>query len=224
MNFMAEVNVLVDFINVIKEFYNSLAPMPKSFVTLFSLVILIVIYAVFVWKLHEFISRKNIFRFDLNQYNKSGNPTLSKIIASAFYLLEYTLIIPFIIFFWFLIFTFFLIFLIEESITIETILIISAIVVASIRMSSYIPGYGENVARELAKLLPFTFLGIAILEPNVFTNLIPRVGSRISELPEFFSGAIGYLVFIVFLEVILRFFEFIFNITEMENEEEPVKN
>jgi len=217
---MGVVEFLTEFIQASKDFHATLSPSLQSFVILFFLVLIIVIYSVFVWKLHEFIGTKNIFRFDLNQYNTSKNPVLSKIIASGFYLLEYILIVPFIIFFWFIIFSFFLMLLMEESFGINTILIVSAIVIASIRMSSYIPKYGEKLARELAKLFPFTFLAIAVLEPNIFANLIERFGTRVSELSLFFSGAINYFLFIIILEVVLRFFEFVFDIAGL-SEEEP---
>jgi len=185
---------------------------------------MILLYAIFVWKLRKFISKKNIFNFDLNRYNRSENPVLVKIIASAFYLIEYVLIIPFIVFFWFAIFTFFLIFLVKESVDINKILIVSAVAVASIRMSSYIPRYGENLAVELAKILPFTFLGIAVFEPDMFIGLMSRVSSRISNLPMFFSGVINYLAFIIILEMVLRFFEFVFSITGIHEPEEPEKS
>jgi len=204
--------MLLEFTEVVNEFYSSLSPMLQSFVTLFTLVVMILLYSTFIWKLRTFISKKNIFDFDLNKYNQSKNPALIKLIASAFYLLEYILIVPFIVFFWFGVFTFFLIFLVKEAIGINTILIISAVAVASIRICSYIPRYGEDLAAELAKILPFTFLGIAVFEPDMLIGLTSRVSLRISQLPLFFTGTMSYLAFIVVLEVILRFFEFTLNI------------
>jgi len=219
---MGVTDILLEFVEAVKDFHASLSPTLQSFVTLFILVVIILIYSIFVWKLREFISKRNIFNFDLNKYNRSENPVLAKIIASAFYLLEYILIIPFIVFFWFAVFTFFLIFLVSETIAIDKIFLISAVAVASIRICSYIPKYGENLAVELAKILPFTFLAIAVFEPEAFTGLASRLVLRISELPMFFSGMLSYLMFIVFLEIILRFFEFAFNITGIyEPEEEP---
>lgn len=219
---MGVIDILLDFVQALKDFHASLYPTFQTFVSLFVLVVMILIYAIFVWKLRMFISRKNIFNFDLNKYNRSENPAIVKIIASAFYLLEYVLIIPFIVFFWFAVFTFFLIFLVKEAITIDKIFLISAVAVASIRICSYIPKYGENLAVELAKILPFTFLGIAVFEPDMFVGLASRLSLRISQLPLFFSGTVIYLAFIVILEVMLRFFEFAFSITgAYEPEEAP---
>lgn len=213
--------------NLIQEyqiFISSLSPTIQNFLNLFLFVFLIVIYSIFVWKLYRFIGTKNIFKFDLNKYNKTTHPFLTKIIAAGFYLLEYVLIIPFIIFFWYAIFTFFLILIAEQAVAINTILLISAVAIAAIRMSSYLPKYGENLAKELAKILPFTFLAVSVLNPNIFVNIVERISERFSEISSFFSGIITYLLFIIILEIILRFFEFIFNIFEVEDVEPPKEN
>ena len=209
---MAVWDFISEFVIIYKDFILTLPPLFQIFVNLFVLVLIIIVYSVFVWKLHKFIATKNIFKFDLNKYNTTEHPVLTKLIASGFYLLEYIVIIPFIIFFWFAIFTFFLILFIEDPVSIENILLISAIAIASIRMASYIPGYGENLARKIAEILAFTFLAVSILDPQIFTNLIERVSQRFSEMPLFFSGAVNYLVFIIILEVALRLFEFLFSI------------
>lgn len=204
-------------------FVSTLPQIIQNFLNLFLFVLLIVIYAVFIWKLYRFIGTKNIFKFDLNKYNRTGHPFLTKIVAAGFYLLEYILVIPFIIFFWYAIFTFFLILFVEGAVAINTILFISAVAIAAIRMSSYLPKYGENLAKELAKILPFTFLAVSVLNPNIFTNIVGRLSERFSEISIFFGGIITYLIFIILLEIILRFFEFIFNILEVEDVEPPKK-
>ncbi len=203
-------------------FISTFPPIIQNFLSLFLFVLLIVIYSIFIWKLYRFIGTKNIFKFDLNKYNKVKHPLLTKVIAAGLYLLEYILIIPFIIFFWYAIFTFFLILFVEGTVAINTILFISAVAIAAIRMSSYLPHYGENLAKELAKILPFTFLAVSVLNPNIFTNIIGKISERFSEISIFFEGIATYLLFIILLEIILRFFEFVFNIFEVE-EVEPHK-
>jgi len=211
--------VVTDFILAVKEFYGTLPPIAQTFITLSLLVIIVVVYTVFTWRLHISIGTKNVFSFNLDKYNNSENPTLSKLAASGLYFLEYVLIIPFIVFFWFAIFTAFLILLVEESFDISVIILISAVAVASIRMACYIPKYGENVAKELSKILPITFLGIAVLEPTIFTDFSGRLLKRISEIPEFLSGIFMFFFFIVSLEILLRFFEFLFNLMGIEDVE-----
>ncbi len=167
-------------------FISTLPQLIQNFLNLFLFVLLIVIYSIFIWKFYKFIGTKNIFKFDLNKYNKSKHPLLTKIIAAGLYLLEYILVIPFIIFFWYAIFTFFLILFVEEAVAISTILFISAVAIAAIRMSSYLPKYGENLAKDLAKILPFTFLAVSVLNPNIFTNIIGKLSERFSEISIFF--------------------------------------
>ena len=215
-----------DFGSQLLEAYNSFIatlPLPfQSFISLFLLVLVIFIYSLFIWKFYKFISEKNIFGLDLNKYNTAEKPFLTKLIAGGLYLVEYIIILPFLIFFWFAIFTFFLILLTGEGIEVGTILVISAVVIASIRMASY---YKKELAEEIAKILPFTLLAISVLNPNFFSKeFITRITSRLSEIPSFFQEILIYLAFIIILEVILRFFEFLFSLFGIEEIKEEENN
>jgi len=208
---MAEVTSIG--VELLKIYQNTLANLPDFFGNFFSfmiLVLLIVGYSIFVWKFYKFISRKNILGLDLNKYNKSTHPFFAKFFAGIFYLIEYILILPFLIFFWFAVFTLFLIFLTEELNT-TNLLIISATIVAAIRMTSY---YKEDLSKDVAKLLPFTLLAISILTPGFFNT--ERIFTQFSIIPQFFGNIVHYLVFIIFLEIILRFFDFIFSLFGLE--------
>ena len=213
---MAEVTegLIEDLIAAYKGFLANLPSWAQNFIELFLLVILIVAYSIFIWKLYRFISKKNIFGLNLNKYNKSNHPLTEKIIAGTLYFLEYIIILPFLIFFWFAIFTFFLT-LLTKGIEINVILVISAIVIAAIRMTAY---YKEDLAKELAKLLPLNLLAIAMLTPGFFD--LSRVLQNFSKLPVFFDEIIIYIVFIISLEIILRFFDFIFSLFGLEEEGE----
>lgn len=199
----------------------------RGFLNLFLIVVLIFLYALFIWKLYKFIAKKNIFGFNLNKYNKSQHPFFIKLVAGSFYFIEYILISPFMIFFWFSIFAFFLI-LLTENLTLGTVLITSAAVVAAIRISAY---YNEDLSKELAKLIPFTLLAVSLLNPGFFN--VERVFTQLAKLPGFINNIIIYLIFIIGLEIILRFFDFIFSLlgvneevkeeTNEEESEESVK-
>lgn len=212
-------------ISVITNTYNAfLSWMPSSaqnFVNLFLLVLLVVIYAVFIWKLYRFIAKKNIFELNLNKYNKLAHPFFAKAFASVLYLLEYIIILPFVIFFWFAAFTFFLV-LLTNNIPLHSLIIVAVIVIAAVRMTSYIPKYGENLAKEIAKLLPLNLLAIALIGQSTFNfdNVLTNLGA--------FPGLIGtifnYLIFIIILEIILRFFEFIFNLAGLYEPPEEDNN
>ncbi len=197
-------------IDTYNTFLNSLPEWAQSFMNLFLLIILVFIYAVFVWKFYRFIATKNIFGLDLNKYNKTDNPALTKILAGGFYFLEYLIILPFVVFFGFAIFTIFLIFL-TENLEVSALLTISAVVIAVIRVACY---YKEELAKDLAKLLPFTLLAISLVNPNFFD--FNRILGNIAQLPSFFNQIIIYLAFIVILEIVLRFFDFIFSLFGIE--------
>ncbi|MFH1585292.1 MAG: hypothetical protein ABIB79_00810 [archaeon] len=198
-------------------FITTLDPWVVNFLGLFFLVILIVIYSVFIWKFYRFIAHKNIISLNLNKYNKYEHPLLTKLVAGVLYLIEYIIILPFLIFFWFGVFTLFLIFL-TEGITVDKILIISVGVIGAIRMTAYIPRYGQDLAKDLAKLLPFTMLAIAITKPGFFD--VQRILGHFGVLPELFSQIIIYLLFIVLLEIVLRIFDFGFSLLGLEEPRE----
>jgi len=106
-----------------------------------------------------------------------------------------------------------------ENLPVNSLLIISATIIAAIRMTAY---YNEDLSKDLAKLVPFTLLGVSIINPNFFD--MGRIISQISELPQFITHIVFYLIFIVALEIILRIFEFIFSIFNLNDEEvKPVE-
>jgi len=201
-----------ELIAAYKGFLSLLHPFFQSFFNFFFLAVLIFIYATLVWKLHNFISKKNILNLDLSKYNTSEHPTLAKIIAGALYFLEYIIILPFLIFFWFSVFGISL--TIFTDLPIGTILVVSTVTVAAIRITSY---SNENVAKELAKLLPLNLLAISLLVPGFFE--FERILNNINQIPSFLSQIFYYLGFIMALEVILRLFYFIFSMFGSESEE-----
>ncbi len=220
---MAEVTNSTGLLEMYNLFVSTMPSWAQNFISLFLLVLLIVLYSVFIWKFYRFIATKNILGLNLNKYNTTTHPFFTKLLAGTLYFIEYILILPFLIFFWFAIFTLFLIFL-TEGLEINALLLISVGIIGAIRMITYIPKYGESLAKDLAKLLPFTLLAISILNPGFFN--IERIFRHFSELSGFFNEIIIYLVFIITLEIILRFFDFIFSLfglEEVQATEEEIK-
>lgn len=216
---MAEVVVDGIFGNIAliyKAFLEVLPLWAQDFVSLFLLVALVLLYTIFVWKFYRFIAKKNIIELDLNQYNRSQHAFLEKFLSGVFYLVEYIIILPFLIFFWFAILTLFLLVL-TETLEIGALLLVSATIIAAVRMASY---YNEDVAKELAKILPFTLLGISIINPNFFE--VSRILNDLGQIPLFLQNIFNYLLFIILLEIILRFFDFIFSLFGVQDEE-PVE-
>jgi len=112
MSLFGEVGVI--FVNTYKEFLGILPPIVQDFINLFLISLIIVIYAILIWKFYRFISKRNLIELDLRQYNKLSHRGMAKTVSILLFTLEYLIILPFMVFFWFSMFTIFLIILTKE--------------------------------------------------------------------------------------------------------------
>jgi hypothetical protein len=197
-----------------KEFLEFLPFWAQNFINLFLISLIIVIYAIFIWKFYRWIAKKDLLELNLKKYSRSKHEFLAKFMGGLFYFLEYIIILPLVVFVWFCGFTIFLM-LLTENIPLQTLLIISATIIVAIRMTAY---YKEDLSRDLAKLLPFTLLSVAITQASTFS--FERIISQLSELPSFFNHIAIYLLFIIVIEFILRTLEVIFIASGLYDEEE----
>ena len=104
-------NILLDAYLTVIGFF---PPIAQKFISFFLIALLIVLYAIFIWKFYKSIAKKNLIGLDLSRYNKAKHPVLVKLVAAGLYFIEYILILPFLIFLWFAFFTVFLILLTEN--------------------------------------------------------------------------------------------------------------
>lgn len=174
--------------------------------TLSFFTIVIVLYSVFVYLFYRFLAKKNIIELNLNQYNRYNNPMAMKFFAAFFYIIEYVVLLPIMTFFWFGVLAVFTLVL-SEGMGTGTVLLISAALVAAVRTISHV---SEDLAKDLAKMLPFALLSIAITTAAGFFD-VSRLASRISEIPMLFNNVPYYLLFIVGVELIMRIGGFIFS-------------
>ena len=77
--------------------------------------------------------------------------------------------------------------------------------------------YKEDLARELAKLIPLTLLTVTISQGLFNFN---KIIEQIQLIPTFFSDIWSYLIFIILIEFILRILDIIFVAFDLYNEEE----
>ena len=212
--------VFQEFSSSLLSTYNTLiSALPtilQKFIPFFLLALVIFIYAVLIWKFYQSISKKNLLELNLNKYNQTKHPILTKIFAGALYLTEYILIMPFLIFVWFAGFTILLIF-ITEGITTPTLLLLAGTLIAAIRMTAYTENY-KGLSTDIAKLVPLTLLATSLLNPNFFS--IERIINTFTEIPTLFQHIGIYLFFIIILEILLRLFDFIVSLFGLE---EPKK-
>lgn len=197
---------------------NSLPQQYAAIINLFIFTLLIVIYTMFIWKFYRFLARKDIIKLDLKKYNKLEHPGWRKFLAAVLYFIEYIIVLPFIVFFWFAMLAVFLILLSKQQ-SAETIILISAAIVASVRITSY---YKEDLSRDLAKLFPFTILAVFLLSPEFFS--FELLVSQFSKIPSLLNNILYYLIFIIGIEMILRFFDIIFSIKNSSGDESDEEN
>lgn len=168
-------------------------------------IVLLTIYSIFVWKFHKFISKRDIFEINLHQYNKVDHPLLNKVVAVLFFLIEYLVILPAIVFFWFFIMALMLLFLAKDY-PLPQLILISACIVGVIRIISY---YKQTLAEEITKQFPLALLVISLTSSEFFN--LDKTILKVSLIPQLLSSIIIYLLFILILEFILRIYHVIAN-------------
>ncbi len=174
--------------------------------------ILISLYAIFTWNFYRNLSKKDLIGLDLAKYNKSNHPLISKIFACIFYILEYIILLPILIFFWFAVLAL-IIMIMSEGHSTQQVLTVTAAIVAAIRITSY---YQEELSRDIAKLFPLTVLAISLLTPDFFS--LDRILSFLNEIPTFFGSIIYFFVLIITIELILRIIDLAVGIFDNEGE------
>ena len=156
----------------------------------------IVVYSIFIFRLYKFTGKRDIFKLHLRQYNTRAGK-LKSFFDRLLYALEYLFILPVLVFFWFAIFAVLILLLSDQSA--DLVILVSVAIIAAIRICSY---YSEELANDVAKMIPLALLGVFLLDVSAFDwTEILEVWPTIVELA---STLLYYLVFIVVLEWILR--------------------
>ncbi len=194
------------FLQGFDNFQNYIGSGNSILVVLIFFTALIVIYSIFIFYFYKFLAKKNIIDLNLNQYNYSSSPFLEKFLASVFYIVEYIVILPIATFFWFTFLALFLLIL-AESQPISTILLIAAGLVASVRITSYI---NEQLSQDLAKMLPFTLIGLSLTQPNFFK--MSSFVQGINEIPSLITHIPYYIIFIIAIEFLMRIADLFMNL------------
>ena len=208
--------LIQEFINGISIGYQdltgSLSFTYSSLINIIIFAILLSIYSIFTWKFYRFISKKDLIELNLSKYNRSNHPWIAKIFAAILYLIEYIIILPFLIFFWFAILSL-LILILSEELVINQVVVITASIVITIRILSY---YAEDLSRDLAKIFPFTIMVIFILSPGFFS--LERIGANLLEIPQLLGSILYFLILIVAVELFLRVIDLMINLASSDKE------
>jgi len=174
---------------------------PNFMSALFPLVMLmasIAVYAVLIYHFYRMVAKRDVFELDMDKYRRTKEGLFTKIFNTVLGVFKYGLLFPGVVFMWFAGFSI-LLSLLAKNIDATQILLISATFVASIRLTSY---YTEDLSKDLAKMIPFALLGIAIVDPTFFS--LGLFMDRLGALPQFIPHIAAYLIFMILLEWVLR--------------------
>lgn len=177
----------------------------------------IVIYAILIYTFYRFAAARDIFGFNLAEFRKDINRGIgAKIFKLMLGVVEYGILLPAIVFIWFAGFSL-LLFVLAKELAAAQVLLIAITIVSAIRVTAY---YSEDLSRDVAKLLPFGLLAIAIVTPSFFSLSLTQ--ERILGIGVFADKIIIYLLFAIVLEWILRVLlavkRIIFGYSEKDNE------
>ena len=156
------------------------------------------IYAIFIFKFHQFMASKDIFGLDIAKYEESRFRAVRILLHVVLYAGKYLVIFPVVAFIWFTVFTVMLSFLAPNR-DFSEILLVAMAVVGTIRISAYV---AESLSRDLARILPYAVLGIFIINVSFFkTSESFDVLRQASDNRE---AVLYYLGFLIALEFALR--------------------
>jgi len=203
---------MIDWNEIIGDFSTTLEvgtnPLLTTIFYLIFLTTIIVLYSIFVFYFYKFLAKKDILTLNLNRFNNYSHPGVVKFFAFIFYVIEFIILLPILIFIWFTVFSVFLLVL-GQSFGLQKILLITAALVASVRIISYI---NSDLSEDLAKLIPLNLLAISMITPGFFN--FRALIERVKEIPILLHDIIYFLVFIIAIEIMMRIVDLF---TDLEN-------
>jgi len=180
--------------------YSIVAALGESYTNLLLFTFGLFLYAVFVWHFYRKLAKKDLFELDLSKYryDRGSHRLLRELYDVLAYVVEYLVLFPLYVSFWFGVMSLFLCVLVK-GVDVQQIILFSAVLVGAIRMAAY---YKEELAADLAKLLPLALIAILVMDMSSFSMEIAY--GRILEIPSFLPLIIGFLEFNVLIELMLR--------------------
>ena len=156
------------------------------------------VYAIFIFKFYRFVAARDVFQLDLARYEGLSFRWAKSLFHYILYVVKYLLLFPVIAFLWFAVLTVILAFLSKEQTFSETLLI-ALVTVSAIRVTAY---YKEDLARDLAKILPFAVLSALLINAS-FSSVSDSL-DRLRMAGDYSETILYYMVFLIALEFVLR--------------------
>jgi hypothetical protein len=175
----------------------------------------IAFYAIVVWFYYRALAKRDTFTPKIRYPGELGGTFWTNLKVVFDFLLKYIIIFPFISFFWFLVLSAFLLFG-SRSQDISLMLLMAMSIVAASRIIAY---FNEEIAENVAKIVPLGLLGFFITSPTSFTLSSAIHGFTL--LPPYLYLILQYLTYIVALEFILRI---VYNLKQFINLDRELKD
>jgi hypothetical protein len=173
------------------------------------LVLEMAVYAVLIFNYYRFLARRDVVKLDFGKYKETGD----RAITGFLHLLKVMAVYPPILFIWFALLAVVISFLGKNQST-DGILLISMALISTVRVTAY---YSEDLSKDLAKMLPFTLLGIFLVDQSYFDFQISW--KLIKGIPANWHPLVYYFLFIFALELLLRLFWITKKVTDKKPKE-----
>ncbi len=167
------------------------------------LIIGVVIYSIFIFKFYRFLAKRDILKLELHKHSEKFG-SAKNFFHVIFYLIENMIFIPILIFVWFAVLTILLL-VISTTQAPEAVVITAIALVAAVRICAY---YNEELARELAKIVPLTLLGLFLIE-NIAAFSLDSSFNSAKQIIYLWQPMLYYLIFVVAVEIILRIIQLV---------------
>ncbi|MFH1224966.1 MAG: hypothetical protein V1676_04145 [Candidatus Diapherotrites archaeon] len=191
--------ILSPLVEALNPYLDIIYPNFMSALPALALIMLsIAAYATLIYIFYRLVAKRDIFEWNVEKYRIKKGGMFAAIVDLVLGIIKYGIFFPFVVFLWFGGFSV-LLSLLAKNINMTHLLLISATLVAAIRLTSY---YTEDLSKDLAKLVPFALLGIALAEPTFFS--LELFAQRLADMPQFLPQIAAYLTFIILLEWVLR--------------------
>ena len=177
---------------------NDLESFTDQVLPAFAAIVGIVLYSTFVFKFYRFLAKKDLIDADFSQYSLGFTGFMKRLIDGLLLIVQNILFAPFLISFWVLILAVILTLLSGGDDLYWNVLVATS-VVGSVRVISY---FSEDLARDVAKMLPFAVLGVFLVDSGSFNW--DAVSILWGQLDEFAISFASSMALVVLLETALR--------------------
>ena len=164
----------------------------------FAAILGIVLYSAFVYRFYRYLAKKDLIDADFSQYSEGFTGFMKRLVDGIMLIVQNILFAPFLISFWVLILAIILTLLSGGDDLYWNVLVATS-VVGAVRVISY---FSEDLARDVAKMLPFAVLGVFLVDSGAFNW--EAVSLLWDQLDDFAISFASSMLLVIILETTLR--------------------